>query len=262
MIDKKLIKDIYPHRGPIFRFFWPFTHVLITNFCVTLGYVYFHILNKTIVIGKENVPRGPNTLLMSNHQTMIDSFLIGLSVYYPESLIRPSLIPWNPAAEENLYRNPIVGWLSDNWKCIPVKRGRKDVSMIFKIGRALKTSPLLLFPEGTRSRDGEIKKGRGGSGLMILESRPKVIPICIDGMHRILPIGSMFPGLFKRIYIYYGKEVDLSEFENVEKNRESAQNVIDKVMTEIRALKSEIVEMQRLEKHPESAGEPKGVDSL
>ena len=134
--------------------------------------------------------------------------------------------------------------------------------MIFKIGRALKTSPLLLFPEGTRSRDGEIKKGRGGSGLMILESRPKVIPICIDGMHRILPIGSMFPGLFKRIYIYYGKEVDLSEFENVEKNRESAQNVIDKVMTEIRALKSEIVEMQRLEKHPESAGEPKGVDSL
>ena len=67
---------------------------------------------------------------------MIDSFIVGISVYYPESLIRPRLIPWNPAAEENLYKKPLVGWFADNWKCIPVKRGRKDVSAIFKIGKA------------------------------------------------------------------------------------------------------------------------------
>ena len=240
MIDKKIIADLYPHRGRIFRFFWPFTHAIVTNFCVTIGYFYFNVLNKTIVVGKENVPRGPNTLLMSNHQSMIDSFLIGLSVYYPESLFRPSLIPWNPAAEENLYRNAFTGWLSDNWKCIPIKRGRKDVSAIFKIGKALKTGPLLLFPEGTRSRDGEIKPGRGGTGFMILETQPVVIPVCIDGMHKVLPIGSSFPRCFKRIFVFYGEPIDFSEFRDKEKNRDTARLAIDKVMAKIRELKSDI----------------------
>ena len=245
MVDQQTLASFYPHRSPIFRFFWPFTHAVITNITVTLGYFFFFLLNKTIVAGREYVPRGPNTLLMSNHQTMIDSFLVGLSVYYPESLIRPGLIPWNPAAEENLYKTPLVGWLADNWKCIPVKRGRKDVSAIYKIGKALRFGPVLLFPEGTRSRSGEISDGRGGAGLMILETNPTVVPVCIDGMDQVLPIGSSWPRIFRRIHVRFGKPVDLSEFQGREKNRETAKLVMHTIMDRIRILKEEIEESKK-----------------
>lgn len=227
-------------HGWLYRLTWPVTHYLITNISVTFGYIFFHFFNRTIVVGKKNVPQRVNTLLLSNHQSMIDSFLVGLCAFYPTSLIRPSVIPWNPAAEENFYRTPILAWLADNWKCIPIKKGRKDVGAIYKMAQALKSGPLTLFPEGTRSRDGTIGKARGGAGMLILETRPTVIPVCIDGMDKLLPIGSILPRLFKRIYVNYGQPLDLSEFYHKEKSKEVAQAIMDRVMDSIRALQLEI----------------------
>ena len=183
-------------------------------------------------------------MLLSDHQSMIDSFLVGMGVYYPESLIRSSIIPWSPAAEENFYRSTFLSWLADNWKCIPVKKGRKDLAVVNKMKIALESSPLIIFPEGTRTRNTKIGDGRAGSGLVILESWPDVVPICIDGMDKILPVGTNWPRIFKKVYILYGKPIDLSEFKNREKNKETAQAVINRVMEEIRVLQKEIQEMK------------------
>ncbi|RMF63464.1 MAG: 1-acyl-sn-glycerol-3-phosphate acyltransferase, partial [Calditrichaeota bacterium] len=152
--------------------------------------------------------------------------------------------PWNPAAEENFYRNSFLSWFADNWKCIPVKRGRKDVGAIFRMAEALRTSPMTLFPEGTRSRDGSIGRPRGGAGLLVLETKPAVIPVCIDGMQRLLPIGKIFPRIFKTIYVYYGKPLDLSEFYGKEKSKEVAQAIMERVMENIRRMRSEIEVMK------------------
>ncbi|NIM95035.1 MAG: hypothetical protein GTO18_15150 [Anaerolineales bacterium] len=231
---------LHSHRSRLFRVLWPVTHYLITNLFGTLGYIYFHLLNSTVVIRKENIPHQPGTLLLSNHQSMIDSFLVGLCAYYPVSLIRPSVMPWNPAAEENFYRNRILAWLADNWKCIPIKRGRKDLRAIFKMVGGLRTNPLILFPEGTRSRTGNIGNGRLGAGFLILETWPTVIPVCIDGMDRVLPIGSVFPRLFKRIYVSYGRPLDLSEFKGKGKGKRTANALMDKIMEAIKELHREI----------------------
>lgn len=232
-------------HGWLFRLTWPITHYMITNISVTFGYIFFHFFNRTKVIGKKNVPQRTNTLLLSNHQSMIDSFLVGLCAFYPTSLYHPSVIPWNPAAEENFYRTPFLAWLADNWKCIPIKRGRKDVGAIYKMSEALKKGPLTLFPEGTRTRDGSIGKARGGAGMLILETRPTVIPVCIDGMDKLLPIGSILPRFFKRIYVYYGKPLDLSEYYGKEKNKEAAQAIMNEVMDAIRELHLEIESMKK-----------------
>ncbi len=240
---------LYSHRSGLFRLLWPVTHYLVTNLSVTLGYVYFRFLNHTTVIGKRNVPRKPNTLLLSNHQSGIDSFLVGLCAYYPASLIRPSLIPWNPAAEEYLYCNAFLAWLADNLKCIRIKKGRKDLRVIREMAEGLRTSPLTSFPEGTRSRTGKIGRGRPGAGLLILETWPAVVPVCIDGMDKVLPVGSVFPRFFKRIFVRYGSPLDFSEFRGREKNKETAQAVIDKVMEAIKSLYREI-EGMKPEKKP------------
>jgi 1-acyl-sn-glycerol-3-phosphate acyltransferase len=191
-------------------------------------------------MGKENVTLQPNTLLLSNHQTMIDSFLVGMCAFYPTSLYRPSLIPWNPAAEENFFKTPLLAWLAKNWKCIPIKKGRKDAGALKKMAQALKTGTLTIFPEGTRSRDGSIGKGKGGSGFLILECHPTVIPVCINGMDKVLPIGSVFPKFFKRIYVYFGKPLALTEFYSCGMKKEVALTIVGRVMESIRELRLEI----------------------
>jgi 1-acyl-sn-glycerol-3-phosphate acyltransferase len=230
---------LFSHRGRLFQSVWPVSHYVVVHLCGVLAYILFYILNRTTVIGKSNVPKRSNTLLLSNHQTMIDSFLIGMGAFYPASLLRPILIPWNPAAEENFYRNPILAWLSDNLKCIPIKRGRKDVEVFPKMVQGLKTSPLTFFPEGTRSRTGDIGRGRPGAGSLILETWPTVIPVYVRGMDRVLPIGSVFPRFFKDITVSYGEPLDLAEFQGKEKSKKTAQAVMDRIMEAIKALRRE-----------------------
>jgi 1-acyl-sn-glycerol-3-phosphate acyltransferase len=168
---------------------------------------------------------------------MIDSFLIGLCCFYPRSLIQPSLIPWNPAAEENFYRTPFLAWLAENWKCIPIKKGRKDVSALQKMAEAIKKSPMILFPEGTRTRDGTIGRGRAGLGMLILKSQPTVIPVYIEGMNQVLPVGSVFPKFFKRICVIYGEPLDFSQFYECKPTKETAEAITEHAMQAIRALR-------------------------
>lgn len=244
-------------HGWLFRLTWPVTHYLITNISVMLGLIFFKVFNRTTVIGRENIPRKSNTLLLSNHQSMIDSFLVGMFAFFPYSLLYPSLLPWNPAAEENFYRSRFVGWLADNWKCIPIKKGRKDVGAIYRMAEALRLSPMTLFPEGTRSRDGTIGRARPGAGFLILETRPTVIPVCIDGMDKLLPIGAMIPRVFKRIYVNYGKPIDFSDFYAQERSKEVAQAIVDRAMHRICGLRDEIERLKngRAPSHP-----PPGCD--
>lgn len=222
------------------RLTWPVTHYIVTNLSVLVAVIFFGVFNRIVIVGRKNVPQKVNTLLLSNHQSMLDSWLVGSFAFYPQTLLRPSLLPWNPAAEENFFSNPLLAWLSYNWKCIPIKQGRKDVGAIFRMAEALRKGPMTLFPEGTRSRDGSIGKARGGAGLLVLETQPSVVPVCIDGMNEVLPVGSFIPRIFKRIYVYFGEPMDLSDFYGREKSKELSQQIMKRVMDRVRVMKSEI----------------------
>src|SRR5258708_21813953 len=222
-----------PRRGRLFRLLWPVTSYLLTNLTVTLFWMFFFVLNRTRVVGREHVGAERNTLLLSNHQSMLDGFLVGLVAYYPRSLIRPYLLPWNPAAAENFYRTPILAWLADNWKCIWVKPGRHDLHALHRMIQVLPRGVMTLFPEGTRTRDGSVGPGQAGTGLLILATRARVIPVAIEGMREVLPIGFSVPRIFKRISVTYGPPVDYAEFLAQPRTRETAQELIDLVMEAI-----------------------------
>ena len=204
------------HRGPVFNFFWPFTSYVIAHLTTALGAILFFGLNRTTVIGRSNVPRQRNTLLLSNHQSLIDSFFIGFAAFFGPSFFKPYLIPWNPAGEEYFYRNAWQSWWSDQWRCIPVRRRRRDIGALNRMLHALKSGTMVLFPEGTRSRTGSIEKGRPGAGIVVL------------------PVGASFPRLFKRIYVVYGKPIDYTPFLTENASRESAQRIVDHTMDILR----------------------------
>ena len=222
------------HRGRVFNFFWPFTRWLLTIGTSTVGAILFFGLSRTEIIGRRNALRARNTLLLSNHQSLIDSFLIGFSAYYGPALFRPWLIPWNPAAEENFYKNAYQGWWSDQWKCIPVAPGRRDMRALYKMIRALKEGTMILFPEGTRSRTGEVGEGRPGAGLVALANQPQIVPVTVAGMSDVLPIGASWPIPFQRVTILFGPPIDYSHLVGKERSKETAQAVVDQVMSAIR----------------------------
>src|SRR5216117_248884 len=64
-----------PRRGKLFHLLWPVTSYVVTNVTVTLFWLVFFVFNRTVVIGRRNVGEERNTLLLSNHQSMLDSFL-------------------------------------------------------------------------------------------------------------------------------------------------------------------------------------------
>jgi 1-acyl-sn-glycerol-3-phosphate acyltransferase len=229
-----------PRRGRLFRLLWPVTSYLVTNITVTLFGVLLFIFNRTTILGRDNVGEQPNTLLLSNHQSMLDSFLVGMGAFFPQSWLKPRLIPWNPAAAENFYRTPILAWLADNWKCIWVREGRRDLHALHRMTEVLPEGVMTLFPEGTRTRDGSVGDGRPGPGLLILATRPRVIPVAIDGMCDVLPIGCRVPRLGKRVYVSYGKPIDYSEFLTLPRTRETAQALMDRVMEAIRVQHAEL----------------------
>lgn len=230
-------------RGKIPKLVWATTSYLLTNFTITLFWLFFHVLNRTTVFGQENVGEEPNTLLLSNHQSMIDSFFVGMKAYYPKSLVKPHLLPWNPAAAENFYKSPILVFLAKHWRCIPVRPGRRDLRALRNMIEVLPTSVMTLFPEGSRSRDGTVGPGKVGAGMLILATRPRVIPVAIDGMDQLLPIGRKIPNLGKRLYVSYGPPLDYSEFLDKPRTRETAQALVDKLM---KAIEAQHAELRRL----------------
>src|SRR2546426_8660059 len=185
--------DAPPRRGRLFRLLWPMTSYLVTNLTVTAFWVLFFVLNRTRVSGRKNVGTEPNTLLLSNHQSMLDSFLVGLAAFNPRSLVQPRLLPWNPAAAGNFYRPPILAWLADHWECSWEQPGRRDLHALHRMIQVLPRGVMTLFPEGTRTRDGSVGPGHAGTGLVILATRARVIPRAIEGGREGLAIGARVP---------------------------------------------------------------------
>lgn len=219
------------------------TSYLVTNVTVTVFWVLFFVLNRTTVLGRQNVGEAPNTLLLSNHQSMIDSFLVGAAAFYPKSWLKLHLLPWNPAAEENFYKTPLLAWLARNWKCIPIREGRRDMQALRRMIQLLPDGVMTLFPEGGRTRNGSVGSGQAGAGLLVLSTHPRVIPVAIEGMNEVLPIGCCVPRIFKRIYVSYGPPVDYSSLLERPRTRETAQTLVDTVMTAIRDQHAELRRM-------------------
>ena len=175
---------------------------------IGLGFwqIIFKVLNRVEVLGSENRPKKGegSVLLLSNHISAIDPFLIAITSYPLFSTVR-----WRAPAKEELFRYPVVRNIIAAWGAFPVRRGKKDHEAMYQMALMLKDSVVVIFPEGTRSRDGLLLKGRPGVGKIIWDARPsKIIPLVVEGTNRILPKGRIFPAVGKKTRIYYGKPMD------------------------------------------------------
>ncbi len=214
----------------ILSYFW---NVFTGAVCV----LFFFILNRTEVKGRKNLPFKRNVLLLSNHQSMIDSFLISSVCYFPIGIWRPSLIPWHTAARENFFFHPFLALASHLWQCIPVGEGRKDPEALRRAVEILPRGVMMIFPEGTRTRTGEIGKGKPGVGKLIFDTKADVVPIRIFGMRKLLPIGCYLPRIFCRVKVVIGKPLDYGGFWEKKFSKKLAEAIVEKAIIAIKDLR-------------------------
>jgi len=127
--------------------------------------------------------QGP-VILASNHASFIDPPLVGAAL--PRAI--------NYLAKESLFRFPVMGAILRSWQCVPVDReGGGAAGLRAILDRLLAGGAIILFPEGTRTHDGQLQRARSGIGLTVIKSQAPVIPVHVFGTfeaynrHRFLP---------------------------------------------------------------------------
>ena len=192
-----------------------------------------HLLARTEIVGTENVPASGGAILASNHLSVLDSF------YLPLMLDRP--VTFAAKSEYFTGRRPsdrIVGAYLRATKQLSVDRAgaRAAQEMLDAALALLKDGALFgIYPEGTRSPDGRLYRGRTGVGWLALHSGVPVIPVAMIGTERILPPGRRLPRP-GRIKIRVGQPLLFDEYADQPAGARQRRAVTDRVMEAIREL--------------------------
>ena len=164
-----------------------------------LGWCFFRTVYATYfrwrVYNPERVPLDGPVILAANHASFIDPPLVGAG-------LKRGI---NYLARENLFRFPVVGWVLRKWNSVPVDReggGAKGLKAI--LDRLLAGGAIILFPEGTRTRDGKLQPARSGIGLTVIKSDAPVVPVRVFGTFEAFGRHIRFPRPH-RIAVKYGQ---------------------------------------------------------
>jgi len=206
------------------------------NFSYYIGWCLFRFTYATYfrwrVFHPERVPKSGSVILASNHLSFLDPPLVG------SGLDRGI----NYLARKTLFRYPGVGALLRSWNAVPVDRDGGSAAGLKEILDRLKRGgAIIMFPEGTRSLNGQLQPGRSGIGLAIIKSTAPVIPVRVFGTFEAYGKGVRFPRPH-RVQVKYGKpmlfEKLRAEAKTCSKDRlkEIYQEVADELMVEIASL--------------------------
>ena len=153
------------------------------------------------VFNPERVPRTGPVILAANHASFIDPPLVG------SGLTRDI----NYLARESLFRFPVVGAILRSWNAVPVDRdggGAKGLKII--LGRLLAGGGIILFPEGTRTKDGNLQPARSGIGLTVIKSNAPVVPVRVFGTFAAYGRNHKFPRP-KKVAVKYGAPMNFEK---------------------------------------------------
>ena len=181
--------------------------------------LYASIVNRLEISGSENIPSNGGVLLLANHISGYDTVFIPTAV----QSACPMQMVWAPAKEE-LFKNAFMGAVFRSWGAFPVKRGR-DVRAGKRLGKLLETEKVMLFPEGTRHKDGQLGRGNRGVGKLIYDHRPVVVPTALSGINHW-----KFFAVGQKGKIHFGEPLDFSDLFERENNKETHVLIVERVM--------------------------------
>lgn len=191
-------------------------------------HVVFSLYNRLQVTGREHIPDYP-VIVASNHASNIDPPLIG--GIFPRRL--------RYLAKESLFRNPMLGFLISALGAIPVTReDRQRAGVVLKLllDQLQQGESILLFPEGSRSKDGKLQPLEGGAAFLSVKSGIPILPVYIRGSHEVCPPGSSFPHPAKLDVRF---AAPLSPDPDIKSDREKRDRLMERLNETLHALAEE-----------------------
>ena len=196
----------------------PFWFHLVRLFSLT----FFKFFPSFRTSGADSLPPGP-LILAPNHASYLDPPTTGCGLFRVTYYL----------ARHTLFKPPIASWLLPSIGSIPVNQNSPGPSSLKNIFEVFKNKgTLVLFPEGQRTFDGNLRKAEPGIGMIAARANVPVVPVHIIGSREAMPRnGRWHP--FRPIRVVYGKPM---RFTGDPKNREDFQKFADEIMSAIAKL--------------------------
>ena len=191
------------------------------------------LLGRPKTQGQEHVPATGPVILASNHLAVADSFYLPLVVSRRITFLAKSEYFTGKGIKGRL-----TAWFYTVAGQVPIDRTDADSAQaaLVTAERILNQGKLLgMYPEGTRSPDGRLYKGKTGLARLALETGVPVIPVAMIGTDVVNPPGSKM-WRFGKVEVRFGRPMDFSRFEGLAGNRFIERAVIDEVMYELMKL--------------------------
>ncbi|HET6626667.1 MAG TPA: lysophospholipid acyltransferase family protein [Nocardioidaceae bacterium] len=193
----------------------------------------FRVVYRPTVEGVENVPRTGALILASNHLSFVDSMVIPMVVPRRVAFLAKSDYFTGTGLKGTLSR-----WWFNGFGMIPVDRDdhrSAQISLDLALSVLSRGEAFGIYPEGTRSRDGRLYRGRTGVAWLALRAGAPVVPVALSGTERLQPVGSRFPRRAK-VSVRFGPPLDFAGRSAAASAGRARREVTDEVMTAIHAL--------------------------
>lgn len=199
---------------------------MIYLFGWTLLLIFFKLYLGFKTYGRENVPKTGPFILVSNHQSYLDPILLGTSIHRNLYYL----------ARSTLFKHPVCAVIMKGMHCISLKRDSGNVAALKVAIRTLKSGrPIVLFPEGTRTKGKGLKRGKPGVGFIVAKAGVPVVPAYVKGSFEAMP--RQAKTLRRRpVSVHIGKPVTFSEDFFRTHGKEAYQKVSDVLMQKIREI--------------------------
>lgn len=188
-------------------------------FAIAVIKIWYAIMFKVEVIGRENIPKDGNGIICCNHYSNYDPFSV---VLFIDRL--PRYI-----AKKELFDNPVFNWMLNQVKAFPVDRKAAMDMKALKSGlKVLKEGELLgIFAEGTRVKEGETGDVKGGVAMFALKGNAPVIPCAISGSYKFR----------SKLTIHFGEPMTLEAYRTQKLTADKIEEIAGVIMDRVEELK-------------------------
>ncbi len=191
------------------------------------------VLFRPRVEGADGIPQTGPVILAGNHVTFVDSMFLSLVVKRPVFFIGKDEYVTGRGVKGRL-----MAWFFTTVGMIPVDRdgGRGGVAALMTGKRVLDEGKVFgIYPEGTRSPDGRLYRGRTGIARLALMTGAPVIPFAMIGTDRVQPGGSGLPRI-SQVTVRFGQPLEFARYEGMDRDRYVLRAVTDEVMSHVMRL--------------------------